>query len=152
MNRIITTVSALVLGLSLTGAAFAERPKSIYLMELTIGDKVFNDIVMIDSTSLVQQDKRGTITESIKGSVSVPGNFSSPIYDGVIKYYEFGNGAFSIRFSINAVERGDAFSVTYISDTGDAENQTFAGKAMIAQNNEIKELGKFKAVLLVPVK
>ncbi len=68
----------------------------IYRLQTTIGDHVFNDILVLDSVQ----------NNIAKGSLSVPGVFSSPLEEGKITYNV-------LDFKVMAHEGNENYYVNY---------------------------------------
>ncbi len=75
-------------------ASFAAHSETIYRATTVIGNKTFQDILIIESL------------DPLKGSLTVPGVFTSPILQG-------GNLDGNLVFGIIAHENGEDIKVTY---------------------------------------
>ena len=112
----------------------------IYKMPIRIGERVFEDLVVLQSKD----------DGSLEGSVTVPGNFTAKIVSG--KVASLSNAA-DIQFDIAAIERGNPLNVSYrgkIKIDPSTKSVSFAGQAFDLESNEA--FGNFEAVLLRPVR
>lgn len=130
----------------------------IYDVELTVGDKVFHDVLEMhgkDGTSIPIKFGR---TE-VEGTMTVPGVFVAPI-KGSITFRITWPGTFaSIQFDLVAVEGGQPYNVYYTGSVGGNKTNTIddliegtspaviKGTASVDGENGTKTpIGSFKAV------
>lgn len=90
---------ALLMMMVLSQSVFSSE---IYLLPTRIGDKMFNDILIFDTTGY----RKGELT----GSLTVPGVFTAPIINGRMRMTWAG---VSYEFSIKAIENGQETMIHY---------------------------------------
>ncbi|MBI2027143.1 MAG: hypothetical protein HYS98_04985 [Deltaproteobacteria bacterium] len=117
--------------------------KGMYDMKITIGDKVFDDILHFDSVSedhFCHTDS-GVFCGDIEGKLIVPGVFEAVLEVGTY-YVDYSklSGQLEFQFYILAQENGKQFYVHY-SGVQDNEN-TLIGEARLADESL---LGTFTA-------
>lgn len=129
-----------------------------YDVELTIGDKVFHDI-------LEMRGQKGPInirrfgTDELAGTMNVPGAFSVPITGTVSFHFGWPGLTAGFNFSIVADENGQKYKVYYEGMIGGNMNDTLDdflagrspaiinGRALVdGENGQKKQMGLFKAV------
>jgi hypothetical protein len=92
-----TLILVILLLISTAGSA-----EEIYRLETKIADHVFYDLMVIESKDLSGKD--------MKGSITVPGHFTSPMVNGIrsINYLSI-----KYNFEILVKENGQQYKVTY---------------------------------------
>lgn len=88
------------------------QAEEIYLLPTTIGDRTFNDLLVIEPAGMDQ------------GSLTVPGVFSAPIFNMRVKIYWHGT---YYTFSIKAVEGGSETLVKYEIFLPNTSDQQISG-------------------------
>lgn len=97
---------AVVVFLLLSSSVFAE---DIYRLKVKIGDHVFSDIFIYEGCSTPME---------VKGSITVPGVFTSPLEEGKCSYSWNGE---HVRFKIKVRENNQEYYMHYaLSITGNS--------------------------------
>jgi hypothetical protein len=128
--------------LTFTGAlSLAENDYGLegtYNMQLSIGDKVFNDEMVLSSPTGGPLDTN--FGGPISGQITVPGAFTSPL-EGTLICHPW-NGICGFQFSIVANENGQSYRVYYKGNYDFFSNPAITGTASL-ENNQL--LGNFTA-------
>ena len=102
----------------------------IYDMEITIGGKVFHDVLNIAEVTEEKDSRGGTF----KGTLTVPDVFTAELEKTSFHIFFWGDAAY-LNFEITANENGKKFKVKYSAEKSISGN-TMTGKASL-ENDEL---------------